>query len=344
MLKIKAGCAALIISSILSGCGGGGGGSSSGSAAPSSTKVAISESNKKQVAAAVLQSNIRSLSAFGENAVGVTPADATASKNWDLIEITKATIGTIALIPGNLSETPTAIVKQGTITCGDEAAPSGSISVEFDDIDGNGEYSARDSVQFTFNDCFDSAIGTTTMGKLKFVFRNVVGQPTKQITPWSIVAELTYSGLQVRDPNRTRLNIGGTMLWSQNQKNVDESSITISDASLIVNLSDKEIVITDCTVTFDENKKTGSYKQFGRQTISNRQLGGVLETEIGESQALVGTNGNAPNSGVVKAVGDKSAVVLSVIGSGSVKIELDSNLDAIIDSDETVDWSSLASY
>ena len=329
--------------SILNGCGGGGGSSSSGPVAPSNPKVAISEANKKQVAATVLQSNIRSLSAFGENAIGVSRANTAVRANWDLIEFTKTALRAIAYDPQSRIEIPSAIITRVAIACGDEIT-SGSISIEFDDTDSNSEYSVGESVQFTFNDCLDATNGTTTIGKLKFTFRNVVGQPTKQITPWSIVAELSYSGLQVRELNRTVFNIDGTLLWSQNQKNADESSIAISDASLTVNLSDKEIAITDCTVTFDENKKTGDYKQFGRQTIISRQLGGILVTEIGEAQALAGTNGNAPNSGVIRAIGDNSALHLSASHNGSVNIELDSNLDGVIDSAETVDWSSLASY
>ena len=331
----------LIISSILAGCGGGGGSSSSEPAKPNSIKVAISEANKKQVATAVLQSNVRSLSAFGENAIGVVRADATARTGWDLIKFTKVTLESNSFVSRGQSELPVAIIKQGAIACGDETSPSGSISIEFDDTDSNGEYSVGDSVQFTFNDCFDSSNGKATIGKIKFVFRSVSGLPTKHIAPWSIAAKLTYSGLQVRDSNRILIDVNGTMLWSQNQKNTDDSSVAISDASLIVTVTGKEFVITDCVVSFDENNKTGAYTQFGRQTITSRELGGVLVTETSASQALIGTYGNAPTSGVIQVLGEKSSLFLSATGNGSVKIELDSNSDGVVESSETVDWATL---
>ncbi len=341
MLKTKAGIVTIIISSIMGGCGGGGSGSSNQSSAPSSVKVAITEANRKQVAAVVLQSDVRSLSAFSQSAIGVTAVDAIVQKNWSLIDTTKAVLGAITRIPSGQSELPSAIIKQGAIACGDEATPSGSISIEFDDSDHNGDYSAGDSVEFTFNDCLDSANHTTTIGKLKFMFRSAEGQLSKQIAPWSIVADLVYSGLKVRASNRTLISIDGTALWSQNQKSIDESSVTISKASLNVIVTDKEFAISDCAVTFDENMKTGDFRQFGRQTISSPPLGGILETEIVETQALTG-NDNAPNSGVIHVVGDKSSLYLTATGSGNVKIELDSNSDGVVESDETVSWVSLA--
>lgn len=94
-------------------------------------------------------------------------------------------------------------------------------------------------------------------------------------------------------------------------------------------------------MSFDENNKTGAYTQFGRQTITSRELGGVLVTETSASQALIGTYGNAPTSGVIQVLGEKSSLFLTATGNGSVKIELDSNSDGVVESSETVDWATL---
>ncbi len=56
--------------------------------------------------------------------------------------------------------------------------------------------------------------------------------------------------------------------------------------------------------------------------LSARLIPAPKLRRVDETKALVGTNGNVPNSGLVQVIGEKSSLLISATGNASVKIEL----------------------
>lgn len=324
----------------VAGCGGGGGGS--GSTSATQNPVAITESTKMQVAAVALNSDVRSLSAFGASAGGVVSIDSDLRRSRPLVAIVSETLKRINPRATENHELPSAIVRGEPLPCGIQGAPSGSILVSFDDKDGNAEYSSGDTLELTFIQCYDPLGKITSGGKLKFTFTNIVGAPFQQITPWSFTADLHFSGFELRFADQNLLQVNGTMVWTQAKDNADETLIQVSGARLSVKRTDDNILITNYLVKFNDNVRTDEYRQSGTQSVSSSKLGGTFQMDVSEALPLVGIASSFPDSGTIKITGAGSSITLNAVDRINVRIELDSNLDGIVDSSEVIAWSILS--
>ena len=237
---------------------------------------------------------------------------------------------------------PSAIIREGNpIPCGTEEAPSGSFSVTFDDVDGSGDYGVGESVEITFDQCLDGANGTTSNGKIKFSFTSLSGFSQQASPPWSYTANWLFSAFELRAPGASPLKIDGTMVWSERQINADENQVIVSGAQLHANRPEENLTVLDFDVTIAENRKTSTFFQFGRQTISSSKLGGSFLLNVAEIQPLAGSVPGFPASGTITISGSNSSLTLTSVDRLQVRVDLDANMDGVAESSEVVNWDDL---
>ncbi len=330
-------CATIL--AVLAGCGGGGGGSSSSPTVLPA--AAITESNKKQVAGTAIRGDFRSLGAFGGGAVAVVPANPAALSKDTMTTIFAGVVNRIRTLSPTEMESPAARVREGSVQCVPGDAGKGTIAVRFDDKNDDGEFTSGDSIEATFNNCFDDQDGSRTNGKVTFKITNVVGFPLLQITPWSFVADATFSGFQFNFPGRPPFTLDGPLRWSQTQNTQDDALISASGSNLKVASSSDNLTISNYAVMFTENDATNAYSEYGTETVTSTALGASFVMAVDPSKPLKGTDPNFPDSGVITIKGENSALTLTAIDNINVQLDLDSNKDGVIDSSETVTWESL---
>ena len=324
---------------VLSGCGGGGGGgSSSPSVLPAAT---ITETNKQQVAGAAIRGDFRSLGAFGGGAVAVAPENPARLSTQTMTTIFASVLNRIRTFSPSDVESPAAGVREGSVQCVPNDAGKGTISVRFDDKNDDGEFTNGDSIAATFNNCLSEQDGSTTNGKVTFKITNVVGFPLLQVTPWSFVADVIFSGFQFNFPGRPPFTLDGALNWSQSQLTLDESVIYATGNNLKVVSSADNLTLSNYAVTFSDNDATNAYSEYGTETVSSTALGASFVMTVDQAKPLQGTDPNFPDSGVITITGENSTLTLTAIDNVNVRLDLDSNKDGAIDSSENVPWESL---
>lgn len=335
----------LILAIVLVGCGGGGDGSSTEPATTGQAQVAITETNKKQVASAALRGDLRSLSSFGGGAVGAVRVDSTSRANQTLMQFVKNIPRRVYQPVNGDQSKPSAVIREGEpIPCGTEESPSGSLSVRFDDIDSNGDYGVGESVEIAFDQCLNAANGTTSNGKIKFTFTSLSGFSQQPTPPWSYTATWLFSEFQLYSSGATPLKVDGTMAWSESQINADDNLVMVSGTLLNANRTEENLAILDFAVTIGENSKTTTFRQFGQQSINSSKLGGLFRVEVAEIQPLIGIAPGFPDSGMILIIGSNSSLRLIAIDRLQVRLDLDSNIDGIAESSEVVNWDDLKSF
>jgi hypothetical protein len=330
---------------ILVGCGGGGGGSSTEPVPTGQAQVAITETNKKQVASAALRTDLRSLSSFGGGAVGAVRVDSTSREKQTLMQFVKNAPQRVNQALSGGQSLPSAIIREGhPIPCGTEESPSGSFSVKFNDIDGNGDYGVGESVEIVFDQCLDGTNGTTSNGKIKFSFTSLSGFSQQATPPWSYTASWLFSEFELRSPGATPLKIDGTMVWSENQIDADENLVMVSGTQLNANRPEENLAILDFAVKIAENSNISTFRQFGRQAISSSKLGGSFRVDVAEIQPLAGSAPGFPDSGAITISGNRSSLTLTAVDRIQVRVDLDANMDGVVESSDVVNWSDLNSF
>jgi hypothetical protein len=324
---------------VFAGCGGGGGGgSSSPTVLPAAT---ITETNKKQVAGTAVRGDFRSLGAFGGGAVAVVPANSALLSKDTMTTIVAGVVNRVRTFSPTEMESPAARVREGSVQCVPGDASKGTISVRFDDKNDDEEFTNGDSIEATFDNCFDDQDDSSTNGKVTFKFINVLGFPLLQITPWSFVADAIFSGFRFNFPGRPPFTLDGPLRWSQTQNTQDEALIAASGSNLKVVSSSDNLTISNYAVTFTENDATNAYSEYGTETVSSTALGASFVMTVEPSKPLKGIDPNFPDSGVITITGENSALTLTAIDNINVQLDLDSNKDGVVDSSEIVTWESL---
>ena len=215
---------------------------------------------------------------------------------------------------------------------------SGSLTTTFDDRDGNGQLSTGDVLTVVFDQCRDSATS--------LVEGSAVITLTSVPDATSITASADFQNVADTEGALTS-TVDGTL--SVNETDSD----TESDTSLTV--TDNVITITLASTNYNDvlqlsNGFVVTVDQVFALDRTSLTLNGILQAQsvTGGGATLqtlsplvqLGTDAY-PSSGVVKASGLGSALLMTVLSASQVQLQLDADGDGTYEATTTVDWTAL---
>jgi hypothetical protein len=201
-------------------------------------------------------------------------------------------------------------------------------------------YAPGDTVEYDYVNCNLAAKGTTWNGKVWLRVTQVSDQATRYVYQFTDLSkdaegsaqdetlngELDISFDKTSDIYKKRTLFHGGHL----EKKTAGDIITSSD----LNFTNFEDTTPTCTCA-------GDYT-FGSATLGSQTLGGKVYIEIPEASQLA-FKPNALPTGRFKVTGEaNSSMVVTLTGTDTVKLDIDSNGDGLIDTSRTVSWRSLA--
>ncbi len=320
---------------LLSACGGGGDGGTSHAVGP--TGLSITAANKDAVTRSTVSgglavSNIQTATSAAGNGQKPTSVAVRAHSLAALMQRTLAAGVKSRMSIASASAHPAAL--GDTQACG----VSGSLTVNFDDRDGNGLLSAGDVLSVQFNDCRDLAtslyngkavITLTTVPNASQItasadFQNV--SSVQGATTSAITGSLTVAETDSDTESTTSLTVGGTALAITLASPGYSDVVTLSSGTRIT--VDQQFAAARTALTYDGTLQA--------QSIPG---GGVTLTTV---SPIVQLDADAyPSSGALKAKGLHGTLLLTVLNATTLQEQLDADDDGTYESTATVAWSTL---
>lgn len=320
---------------LVSACGGGGGGGGSsaggapGGGAPGSAMIALSSTNASAAAASVEDALFLTTGISGQGAaipIGVVVA---SGNRFNLVDFLSTQLKTINSVKVDITPTVVGAITTSSVAC----SGGGSVGITLDDVDDTGDVSTGDTVTLGFNSCTED--GSTLNGSMS-VSNLVFTQPSS--TAYSFSGTMTLNNFTFTDGPDNGI-ISGTISFAESSSDDITTTTTISLNSLTATVASETLAITGLTATVTENSITGVYTVSSSGTINSNELGGTLT--FSTPTALRGVETGYPSSGVLRISGSNSSVTLMAISSTTVRLDVDSNNDGVIDSTMNTTWAGL---
>jgi hypothetical protein len=321
----------LVLSSILVACGGGG---SDGPATPNpgpapAAKATLNEANYIAVAQESLSSS-NFLADASTLAVGAEINNADVLVRFGQVEAGKLSVrlaGKQALVTGVAS------------TSIEQCAGGGKMETVENDINGNGQPNAGDSVSLTATNCVFQ--GSTLNGGLTLLVNSFSGNA--DAPPFSAKMTLMFTNLTAKSAAASS-TANGTMVLSLGVPTSNSSNVSLTStqftSTATYGATTYSRSLNDYTVAVDLNGTSSTTKAAGTLTSSAFDSKSVLiATPVPFVRQLSQTR---PSSGRATATGLNGAVVqVTAISATQVKIDLDANGDGTFEATVTKLWSDL---
>jgi len=310
---------------LLSACGGGGG--DGGSA---SKDVAITSTNQTAVARASINGGAAVALAQGALGSGGTSgtlaAHTLARRAIAAVSNQRKAVAAVGAHPATASS--------DTQACG----VSGTLSITFDDRDGNGSLTSGDVLTAAFAQCHDSATssidGTVTI--------TLTSTPTAS----TLDASANFQNVAVVDGTVSSSISGVVALHEVDGTTLSTEQLVVGSGGLTVSVSSS--AYSD-SVSFESGMTFGASTMSANSQTSLSLDGSFTAASIG-GRVTVSTpvplmsafDSDYPSTGVVKVVGASGSTVLAtVIDNTQVQLQLDANGDGTYESSTVVPWSTL---
>ena len=320
---------------LLTACGGGG--QDDRGDPPGPTGLSITSTNKDAITRATVTgglsvSNVQT--ATDAAGSGAQPNSA-AARAQSVSALTRR-----ALAAGVKSRMTIASTSAHPAALGDTqaCAVSGSVTVTFDDVDGNGLLSGGDLLSVQFNECRDSA---TSLYNGKAVLTLTSVPNASQIT-----ASADFQNVSSVQGGQTS-TIDGTLVVVETDTDTDTitsigtgaSGLTVTVASPTYN--DVVTLSAGTHVTVDQQAAAGRTSLTLDGTLQAQSVPGGTVTLTTVSPIIQLDADAYPSSGVLKVQGAHGTLLLTVLSATSVQEQLDTNDDGTYESTTTVAWSAL---
>lgn len=217
-------------------------------------------------------------------------------------------------------------------------AVSGSVTVTFDDLDGNGLLSTGDLLSVQFNACRDSAASLYN-GKAVLTLTTVPNAS-------QIAASADFQNVSSVQGGQTS-TIAGTVVVTETDSDTDSttsiatgaSGLTITVASPAYN--DVVTLAAGTRVTVDQQAAAARTSLTFDGVLQAQSVPGGAVT-LTTVSPIVQLDADAyPSSGVLKIQGAHGTLLLTVLSATTVQEQLDTNDDGTYESTTTVAWSAL---
>jgi hypothetical protein len=346
--------AAIVVSTLLVACGGGG--DSGGSAAPPAASLSITSANQDAVARASAVTSTALLG--GGSNVSATGGSSPQSVQGSIAARSGGSITALALHAARMLIDPkggrrhrlSADTAQAVRTLAIAPPPtpcklSGFVTTAFTDTDNSGSTSAGDTLTFTFDECRETASGTTG-GVIELRLGSVTDLGNGLA---SFAGTLTMN--QVKDTAGARvttLNGSFGMTYLDHTATEAQITLTVGSGGLTASVQGgglSDSVSLELGFKLDE---TDTIVPGGVDFSSASLSGGLSATSIGGRvqleqvvPLLQQANEAYPRAGTLRVVGSGSALRLQALNATTARIDLDTNLDGTYESSKDVPWTTL---
>lgn len=350
--------ALLLSSSLLAACGGGGS-DAGGTSAP---LLVITTSNQQAVGRATATASTALVGAGG----GVSGANSTEG-GASALSVSRASgalpgasLGAVALYLAHALDnsiggqrSALAASRAGGSARALAVAPvtelctlSGSFTLGLVDADNSGSATLGDTLTLTFNHCQDSA--TESVNGVMSITFSQISMPSGLL---SFTGSLAMQSLTVADGTRTAvLNGGLSMDLAQLSSTQTRVGMTVGGSGLSASVTGAGVSesigfdagfalnITETTATTVGSVDSATATLNGSFTAST--IGGRVQISTTVPMLQLASE-NYPRAGVLKVLGNSSALRLTALDATTARIELDANLDGTYESSTDLAWTTL---
>jgi hypothetical protein len=215
---------------------------------------------------------------------------------------------------------------------------SGSVTVTFDDRDGNGLLSTGDVLSVQFNACRDS---DTSLYNGKAIITLTSVPNASQITAGADFQDVSsvQGGLTA--------SIDGKLSISETDSDTDSTvAMTVGDTALTLTMAstaynDVVTMASGLRITVDQQLQAQRTSTAYDGTLQAQSVPGGAVT-LATVTPIVQLDADAyPSSGVLKARGAHGTLLITVLSATTVQEQLDADDDGTYESTSTVAWSAL---
>lgn len=319
---------------ILAGCGGGGGGSGAGTAVPSAA-VTLTSSNASQAAGDATDASTESVGAGGAGTVlftGVVTQN--GGGGTSVADLIRAQVLRLDSLSGQVAPP---LATGAVTTVNDACSSGGSFSATWDDADNDGEFSSGDSFTVTFSGCVED--GTTLNGGMSLTGFTLTGDPSV-VAPWSLGADVGFDNVSVSEGGASASINGDVGLTAQSSDGIDVSS-RLSGSSLSLAIAGKTLTLSSFAFIYNEDLNTLAFSLDMDATLQSSTLNGNMT--LTTPTPLTGIDlSTFPDAGILQINGaNNSRVTLTATGGDTVRLDIDSNGDGVIDETQSTTWTAL---
>jgi hypothetical protein len=326
--------AAVLGSSLVAACGGGGGdGGSSGF-----TAITINSTNQDAVAKAAVSATASLAGAGG----GVTAdSSSTASAGGKAaLSIASRQLATRLGLAGTRKH-GAAVRPAAVVSSTESCSLGGTVTTSLGDSNNDGSADLGETLTLSFTNCAEDASGSLN-GSMAITLQSASSN--------SFSAAVTMTQLSVTDGTFSA-SLGGSMTMSFI---VDSSTqirlvLQVADAGVTAVVAaggTSETIdygagfLFSETIVLDGADALVSASSISGGVFRSSALGGRVTLEQPQA-ALQLASENYPHSGMLRVVGNASALRLTVLSATTVRVELDANLDGSYEASKDVAWSTL---
>jgi hypothetical protein len=327
---------------LLNACGGGGGGGDGGSAAGGSSVagVVITSSNAKAVAADALE-NSTDGSTAGTGASLITGVQVDSGSSGGPLQLASASRTLLGLVPAMPSQA-TGVAVNRTVLC----ASGGSLQIS-GNLSGGSSIVAGDTLTIAAAGCKEMVDGklTTMNGSLAFRFESGSSFTSASSYPYRIVMTFTATNFAISQGTETTTS-NGDLRIDLLASSPTSSDITLTGSSLASSHAStsgtRSATLKNYTETVAVRGSTQTSSITATVVSTNSRLGSsAVSYTITTVTPLTSTTSGDVTSGVIKVTGSGSALLLTVTGTNTFKVETDANGDGTYESSTTATKSEL---
>jgi hypothetical protein len=314
---------------VLSACGGGGGGGSTATTAP---PVAITTSNAQAVAAEASEVSTNTDAAAASGFVTGVQISGGGGPNTMLLATAARKL--VAKAPASGSMATGAAVS--------EACTSGGTITVDATVSGSGIPTAGDSFRITANNCTESD-GTTSIvmnGSMTIAIVSGSYDPASTVYPKRVTMRIVTSNFSISGGGETEVFNGDLTIALT--ENATSASVTLSATSLSNNIGSHTVTVTNYTMQVDETSTATVTSVAATVQTNNSRLGSSPVSYTISTITPISVNSTGVvTAGSIKVTGANSNLVLTVIGSDSYSLQVDTNGDGTFESTSTVSRADL---
>lgn len=314
---------------VLSACGGGGGGSgaTTPSPGPVSTLSPITSGNAGNVAS----------NAYAANSV-ISDSSSSLTNVLSGVSIGGASISTVSPVLKLVKLARFAPQVLTGVTTSQSCSGGGTVSIDAT-MRVQQTISNGDTMTVTANNCVED--GNTLNGAMSIAFSNVSGDI---LNTWTFGATLdtSFNNFSV-DSGSDKMLVNGDMKIAISQTDATTSSLTISGNSL--QTTEQKAGTTVATRTLTNYSLTGSSRGTTITSAANFSLSGNSSTlgqfaySVKNVAPFVSTGSAMPSAGALIVNGASSSVAVTVVDSGSVRLDFSAKGDGAITQTITRTWA-----
>lgn len=323
----------MLICAVAACGGGGGGGATSGTGATVPSLLVLTAGNAEAVSAEVTVAGSDTVGAgdIGSSLIAGVVVD--AGDRPALSEVTRWSLETLHGLRDQMAVTVSGVVVNDSVSC-----TSGSISVSWDDVDNDNEFSSGDSFSMTFSNCVE--MGATINGSLAMSSFIITGNPDVDIA-WNMGAAFTFTALTMND-GVDSVRVDGGMNFSIATLNSDDFEVDINGTSLAYLEGGYTTTLSDYSFSYAEELSSGLYSMEYAGIVNIGSLSGRVSFTT--TVPFTGSNilEDWPTAGTLMISGaNASTSSLEALGGDTVRLSIDANGDGGVDQTIDTTWTAL---